>query len=448
MTGSAGFDLGLVEWLHQHRLEPVTGVLQLFTQLGEIEGYVLVVAIIHGAFDKRLAVRLAALALLTMSLNHVLKSGIANPRPFVAEGTFAERWAVSPEKADELVAEYSTPSGHAMAGSAFYGHLLASSRSSAVRVLAVVALLGLGASRPYLGVHYVEDVLLGWALGIPIALLAVRLGPRVGAAWSALRLRSRAAILVASSVALWLGSQPVYAAAPNGPPLPFVGYLGLLTGIGIGYPLECRWVGFDPRSRGVTRKALRIAVTVALVMLSLLALDGAFARVAADESALGSLLRYVRYAVAGALGVLGAPLLWKRLGWVETQEGLRAPRRDGVAWSGEEETVTRYVCVIQEGQAAQRSRAALEEGLARIGQECFGDEPGGTRIDWTLVKEGFAWTAGEPSTSSIVARSVPVGLPGAEREAFLQKVGDLWAETTGCSLDEIVVTAWDGPLPL
>ncbi len=106
-----------------------------------------------------------------------------------------------------------------------------------------------------------------------------------------------------------------------------------------------------------------------------------------------------------------------------------------------------YTCIIQEGQAADRAREALAEGLARLGEDTFGDDPGATEISWVVVRKGFGWTAGEPSTSSIVVRSVPVGLPDDQREAFLRRVCDLWQDVTGCSIQEIVVTAWDGPLP-
>ena len=106
------------------------------------------------------------------------------------------------------------------------------------------------------------------------------------------------------------------------------------------------------------------------------------------------------------------------------------------------------VCMIQQGQAADRERAALAEGLERIGREAFGDAPDPGAIRWVVLAEGFGWTAGEPSRSSIVVRSVPVGRPLAEREAFMRRVCSLWETVTGCSTDEIVVTAWDGPLPI
>ena len=107
-----------------------------------------------------------------------------------------------------------------------------------------------------------------------------------------------------------------------------------------------------------------------------------------------------------------------------------------------------YACIIQEGQAAHQKQEVLEAALRRIGEESFGDDPSATGFSWIVVKKGFAWTAGEPSTSSLVVRSVPVGLPFDQRETFMRKVSDLWENETGCSINEIVVTAWDGALPL
>ena len=107
-----------------------------------------------------------------------------------------------------------------------------------------------------------------------------------------------------------------------------------------------------------------------------------------------------------------------------------------------------YVCIIQEDQTADRNREALAQGLREIGRESFGDDPSTLEISWNVVRAGYGWTAGEPSRSSIVIRSVPVGLPSDEREAFMRKVCGLWERVTGCSIEEVVVTAWDGPLPL
>jgi membrane-associated phospholipid phosphatase len=139
--GGLNFNSELIQVIAEHRTPLATVFFQLFTWLGEIEGYIFVVAAIYAAVDKRLAFRLAMLALATMSINHVMKTIIANPRPFVAEGSLSQYWAVSEGKLAELAAEYSTPSGHAMAGGSFYTFLYASVTSPRVRFLAVAALL-------------------------------------------------------------------------------------------------------------------------------------------------------------------------------------------------------------------------------------------------------------------------------------------------------------------
>ena len=134
------FNIDLIRFLADSRTEFLTRLNQFFTFLGEVEGFVLVVALIYVAFDKKLAYRLSVLTLVTMSLNHLLKTIIMNPRPFITEGTYAERWAVSPGKAAELATEYSTPSGHAMAGAAFYSYLFASVRNTWFRSACILGM--------------------------------------------------------------------------------------------------------------------------------------------------------------------------------------------------------------------------------------------------------------------------------------------------------------------
>lgn len=310
----SGFSLELIQFLFEHRTLPATWLFQAFTFLCEIEGFVLVVSFIFVAWDKQLAFRLSVIVLLAMSLNFVLKTVIANPRPFVAEGTYAEKWAVTPAKAEALVAEFSTPSGHAMAGSTFYTYLYASAKKPWVRVVAVIALLLSGLSRPYLGVHYLEDVVLGWALGIALALLAVRYARPIRDLWEDRSLPQRLLIVLASCLLLWLVALPFYDADSLGQPDAFLEYMGFLAGIVVAFPLEARWIDFDPRSSTPLHKALRFVICVGLVIGTLVLLDGLFAVLSSDASGLGNVLRCVRYALAAMAGTLLGPLVFVRLG--------------------------------------------------------------------------------------------------------------------------------------
>ena len=312
-----------VEWVFARRTEPFSTVFQAFNFLGELEGYVLVVSFVHAAWDKRLAFRLTVVALATMLLNHALKTLLANPRPFVADGTWTTRWAVPPERAAELVAEYSTPSGHAMTGSSFYLFLAASVRRPALWGTALLCILLTGLARPYLGVHFFEDVWLGWGVGTLIALAALRIGSPIAEWWNRHRIAVRTGLALAASAALWTATRLHYAGDPHGPPVALLDQLGLLAGAVTAYPLERRHVDFDPRSLGWRSRIVRFGVTVALVAGAIVSLDWVFDRIAPGDSLLAEALRFLRYWLAAFVGFLGCPILFVRVGLA-----VRSPRAE------------------------------------------------------------------------------------------------------------------------
>lgn len=110
--------------------------------------------------------------------------------------------------------------------------------------------------------------------------------------------------------------------------------------------------------------------------------------------------------------------------------------------------MAQYACIIQSGQVAEARQAELSDGLKRIAHDLLGDVPDAVDVKWITVREGFGFTAGRPSRSSLVVRSVPNGYPDDRRTKLLSTISDLWQDVTGCGSDEIVVTAMDGPLPL
>jgi phenylpyruvate tautomerase PptA (4-oxalocrotonate tautomerase family) len=107
-----------------------------------------------------------------------------------------------------------------------------------------------------------------------------------------------------------------------------------------------------------------------------------------------------------------------------------------------------YACMVQEGQRADTRRAALADGLQRLAAATFGEVAAEVEIRWVTIRKGFGFTAGKPSTSSLIARSVPTEFDDAARAAFMTKVCELWQDVTGCDRDEVVVTTLPGPLPL
>ena len=158
------FDRVLDAHLHARATPPLTTFFLIVTALGSIETIVLLGVVVAAFFAWRrrwlfLGSWLAAVAGSAV-LNHLLKGLFERPRPYFEHPLLIET-------------SYSFPSGHAMESFVVYGMLayfvILTLRSWESRVAVVfgAALLVvlIGFSRMYLGVHYLSDVLAGYAAG-------------------------------------------------------------------------------------------------------------------------------------------------------------------------------------------------------------------------------------------------------------------------------------------
>jgi membrane-associated phospholipid phosphatase len=307
------FHLALVQFLADHRNVYLTHFFHAASFFGSATFYVFFTILLYVMWDKRLAVRLTVVVLLTMAFNDLLKILIKNPRPFVADGTYEKKWAVPPAEAKALALEYSTPSGHAMGSAAFYTYLLAFTRNRLIRVGIVLLIVLIGVSRPYLGVHYVEDVLLGWAIGLLFGLGASRYTGALANLWSEVPHGLQIAITVAGSAAVWLITLALNGWHIDGQVREMTAYCGWLTGIVIACPLELRIVNFDPRSGGPAARILRYILSIGIMIAVLLLPDAAFVSFAGNASIIGSALDYLRYTAASVAGMFFAPFIFCKL---------------------------------------------------------------------------------------------------------------------------------------
>lgn len=111
---------------------------------------------------------LAANTVIAVGLNTILKLIFARARPGLFEVI------TRPDT-------YSFPSGHAMSAVTIYGAIAAviialrPTIKPLVAVGAMIVILGIGASRVYLGAHWPMDVIAGWAAGLPFLVTTVYL---------------------------------------------------------------------------------------------------------------------------------------------------------------------------------------------------------------------------------------------------------------------------------
>ena len=159
------FDIAVRATVHTWASPPLTFVMRMITHMGEPAVLVLLtlaVAVLWSVEHRARAARLLIFSTLgVVLLNEILKLVFHRPRPAAFFGY-------------QEPSTYSFPSGHSVTSLCFYGVLawilaarLPSRRSRAVLyTVAGVLVLLIGFSRVYLGVHYLTDVIGGYALGV------------------------------------------------------------------------------------------------------------------------------------------------------------------------------------------------------------------------------------------------------------------------------------------
>jgi hypothetical protein len=156
-----------------------------------------------------------------------------------------------------------------------------------------------GFSRVYLGVHFPQDVLAGWAIGGLSLVLYLVLQPPLERRLAELQLRWQMLLAVGVPLVLfvtWPGKSVATA-------------MGALAGAGVGFALARRYVPFSPA--GPLRQCiLRFVVGAAVVVPLYVALT---ALTPADGSWPYLAFRFCDFAAIGLWAALGAPWLFKVL---------------------------------------------------------------------------------------------------------------------------------------
>lgn len=162
-------DADILLWAHRHASPVLDAVFAFSWLLGAaglwVPGVLLAArwCFEHGL--RRESAAWVVVGLVVAVVPEALKALVARPRPTLWP------WLIP-------TTGYSFPSGHAVAGAAFYpflGWLVLRDRGLGWLGYLLGLLVGvfIGVGRLYVGVHWPTDVLAGWALGILLSLAAV-----------------------------------------------------------------------------------------------------------------------------------------------------------------------------------------------------------------------------------------------------------------------------------
>lgn len=263
-----------------------------FTFLGEETFVILLLIAIYWCWNKKLGEYILFSLYTAMSLNGFLKDLICRPRPFL-NAEYADLRYVSVDtplvNTAKLGSSYSFPSGHSQTAGSVFG-ALGRGRSGGKKLLCLLLVLLVMASRVYLGVHYPTDTIIGAALGLVIAWIC-----------GALFYRFYEHKLLLMTVAVVLSLVTLYFNFT----VDTIKTIGIGIGAVMGMAMEDAYVDFR-NGRGFLAKVLRLLFGFALIMGVRLGLKAVFPDII--------WLHGLRYALMGFTGTFLWPWIFNRVG--------------------------------------------------------------------------------------------------------------------------------------
>jgi membrane-associated phospholipid phosphatase len=321
MEGIYQIGIALIQWL-QGASPALGGFMKAVTFLGTIEFYILFIPVLYWCVDQRLGLRVLFILILTDFLASYFKQLLHQPRPYWIGGV----------KALGSEPTYGIPSSHASNTLVTWGLIADRMKKSWMWVFTVVLLLLIGLSRLYLGMHFPQDVLGGWLLGLAMLLIFLKYEGSFLTWWGQKTVSTRiwlgflfsmALILIGLLVlALISGVQdpPEWAsfATEARDPSHYVTLGGFIFGAVAGVTLMQKHASFKMEGSTLQR-AGRYALGIIVLFALYLGLDVLFALFASDASLAGYILRYIRYASVSFWALFGAPWVFIKTGLAEKQ---------------------------------------------------------------------------------------------------------------------------------
>lgn len=289
MTIFLDYGIQVILWFQQ--FSPALDLpFKALTFLGDEKFYLIFMPLLYWCIDRRTGSRLFFLLLFSAYLNAVAKVLADQPRPF----TYDPR-----VRAIGHASGGGMPSGHTQNAVVIWGYLAARSGKKIVWLMAAFLMIGIPLSRVYLGVHFPTDLIGGYLLGGIVLILFLWLAPRIEAWLVEKGFARQLLISLAGPLLLVLLN-------PTGDKY-VLSMASVLMGVCSGFALERRFVRFSckgPWWKRVLRYLLGAFVLFGLWGGLKLAFGGM-------EPA--GPLRFIRYALVGLWGGVGAPWIFVKL---------------------------------------------------------------------------------------------------------------------------------------
>jgi membrane-associated phospholipid phosphatase len=286
-----------IVWVQSFSNEWLDAIFKFFTWLGYEEFYLLLLPLVYWCINTQLGIALGCISLFSAWANGLVKCIFKIPRPA------DPRLRIPlPETSPSFL------SGHAQGAIVNWGYLAYRFRNRVFWVVAILIMVGIGLSRVVLGVHFPQDVIGGWLLGLIFLLVYVRAAPPVGRWLEGQKPSVQLALaLVVPALLIFLHPSDMEGLYPAEGAITT---MAAVSGFGVGLIMERAWVRFRVDGEW-WRRALRFLLGLVIVLVFYLGPR----LVLPEEMSYGleAALRYVRYGLVGWAVAFLAPWLFVRL---------------------------------------------------------------------------------------------------------------------------------------
>ena len=295
--------LEITYWFNHLDGKVLQVLLSPFHYLGSEIGFMVLLPAIYWAFDKEFGRRTTIMLLGAQYFSIGLKYGFHRPRPF----------HVAPERFNPIseYAEPGLPSGHTISGTVIGASFTRRSHRKTAKTLWILFIVLMGISRLIHGVHFPQDVIAGWIVGLlcffgytPLE----RLISRVSHRWSPNTRKLLAIGTIAIAVLILIVSAPTGVRCGKELPVDQRASLGCDFGNHYRKPSNLQFTT-DDLSPGT--RVLRVVIGLISLFAVYLLLNFSYYAVVGDSRALWTqLLYFLRYGLVGCWATLGAPWLF------------------------------------------------------------------------------------------------------------------------------------------
>lgn len=172
-TFGFGWEISFITWIQSFE-NPILNKFAVFiTLFSEPYFMILIIGLFYWCIDKKAGRRISLCLSSGMMFGTLIKAVVLRKRPYMDHKEVKCIRAAYPEEDIYSSVEqgYSFPSIHATMSLSIYGSVARNVKKYALKVVCILIPLLVGLSRPYLGVHYPTDVIVGWLLGLLVIVL-------------------------------------------------------------------------------------------------------------------------------------------------------------------------------------------------------------------------------------------------------------------------------------